>query len=197
MNKLFAYEGWYYRIFSFIANLIIINFLFLITCITGIFSGVGLIALYRTIYRLYREKDIPVLRTFWTALKNNIMRGFILTGVLFVAFLLGGIVVTSLLKIATSLGFLAIFLLSFVALFLTSFLFLFSVFNWSVKKTLGETVYVVLSNSANAIILFILPLLTFVFFYKLNLFLYIALGFGTTAFLQVAFFQKVLGVEHE
>ena len=173
MNKLFAYEGWYYRIFSFIANLIIINFLFLITCITGIFSGVGLIALYRTIYRLYREKDIPVLRTFWTALKNNIMRGFILTGVLFVAFL------------------------SFVALFLTSFLFLFSVFNWSVKKTLGETVYVFLSNSANAIILFILPLLTFVFFYKLNLFLYIALGFGTTAFLQVAFFQKVLGVEHE
>ena len=55
----------------------------------------------------------------------------------------------------------------------------------------------VLSNSANAIILFILPLLTFVFFYKLNLFLYIALGLGTTAFLQVAFFQKVLGVEHE
>ncbi|MGQ7703590.1 DUF624 domain-containing protein, partial [Streptococcus suis] len=93
----------------------------------------------------------------------------------FVAFLLGGIAVTSLFKIATSLGFLAIFLLSFVALFLTSFLFLFSVFNWSVKKTLGETVYVVLSNSANAIILFILPLLTFVFFYKLNLFLYIAL----------------------
>ena len=116
---------------------------------------------------------------------------------MFVAFLLGGIAVTSLFKIATSLGFLAIFLLSFVALFLTSFLFLFSVFNWSVKKTLGETVYVVLSNSANAIILFILPLLTFVFFYKLNLFLYIALGFGTTAFLQVAFFQKVLGVEHE
>ena len=75
--------------------------------------------------------------------------------------LLGGIVVTSLFKIATSLGFLAIFLLSFVALFLTSFS-LFR-FNWSVKKTLGETVYVVLSNSANAIILFILPLLTFVF----------------------------------
>ncbi|MGH2152877.1 DUF624 domain-containing protein, partial [Enterococcus faecalis] len=82
-------------------------------------------------------------------LKNNIMRGFILTAVLFVPFLLGGIVVTSLFKIATSLAFLAIFLLSFVALFLTSFVFLFSVFNWFVKKTLGETVYVALNNSAN------------------------------------------------
>ena len=109
--------------------------------------------------------------------------------------LLGGIVVTSLFKIATSLGFLAIFLLSFVALFLTSFLFLFSVFNWSVKKTLGETVYVVLSNSANAIILFILPLLTFVF-YKQFVFIY-CVRIRDNGFSSSCVFQKVLGVEHE
>ena len=109
--------------------------------------------------------------------------------------LLGGIVVTSLFKIATSLGFLAIFLLSFVALFLTSFLFLFR-FNWSVKKTLGETVYVVLSNSANAIILFILPLLTFVFSISLICFIY-CVRIRDNGFSSSSVFQKVLGVEHE
>ncbi|MDF0478978.1 hypothetical protein OL233_01655 [Vagococcus sp. PNs007] len=120
-----------------------------------------------------------------------------MTGLIGIGGLIAGLVITSLFNLSVSLGFLGIVLLTLAALALTVFTFLFSVFNWPIKQTISETFYVVLSSSANAIILFILPLLMLVIFSKINLFFYMSLGFATTALVQIIFFKKVLGVEND
>lgn len=56
MNRLFSYEGWYYRVFAFLADMIIVSFLFMIPAMTLILAGPALIALYQTIDQLYKER---------------------------------------------------------------------------------------------------------------------------------------------
>ena len=57
MKQIFSYEGWYYRVFSFAADMILLSFLFLVPAVTIVLTGPALIALYQTIDQLYQEKD--------------------------------------------------------------------------------------------------------------------------------------------
>lgn len=197
MKKFFSYEGWYYQTFSFITNIILINLLFLLTAGTIILCGPGLIALYRTIYRLYREQDISVIRIFVKELKGNLKRGFYLVGIVVTWSTLVGLGVMILFELAIQLGLLAIILFSLATLYLAVFVLLYSILTLDIRQTLKETNYVVLSSIANAIILFVIPALVFLLCNKINLFLFFSLGIALAALLQVMFFAKVLEVEDE
>ena len=193
MNKIFAYEGWYYRTFSFVTNILLINFLFLLSCWTVIFSGAGFIALYRTSFALYKEKELAVFSTFIQEFRKNILRGLALT-----LFLAGcgttvSIVLISLFKLSVSFGFLAVVLFSGATLFINVCLILYSMFTWDLRYTIKKSFYVVLSSSANAIVLLMIPIVVLVLLKQVNLFFYLSLGIGSSAYLQVEFFQKVLG----
>lgn len=195
MNKIFSYEGWYYRVFSFLADMIIVSFLFMLPALTIVFVGPALIALYQTIDQLYKEKDLPVWGRYKQAFLANIKRGFLLEGIVLVyaAFFAG--IIYGLMMITTYFGVLAVILVSLAALFLTMFILLYCLFSQPIKQTAKETAYAVLSSTANAIILLVIPILLFVLCNKVNLFLFFCLGISGSAFLQVLFFNKVLAKE--
>ncbi|OTN75308.1 hypothetical protein A5886_000378 [Enterococcus sp. 8G7_MSG3316] len=195
MKQLFSYEGWYYRVFAFLADMIILSFLFLLPAMTIVFAGPALIALYQTIGQLIEEKDLPVWRRYRQAFVSNLRRGFQLTGIAFGYVLSVMAIIYSLMMITPYFGVLSVILVSLAGLFLIVFIILYSLFKYSVKETLRETAYAVLSSTANAIILLVIPIALFVLCSKINLFLFICLGISGSAYVQIMFFNKVLAKE--
>ena len=197
MSKIFSFDGWYYRTFTFLTNLILVNFLFLLTAGTVVLLGPGLVALYKTVYKLYRERDISAVKTFGIFLKDNLVRGFYLTAIMVTWLGLMAASMFFLFNISIQLSILAIILFSLATLSLSVFTILYSLFSLNVKETFNEMSYVVLSSSANAIILFIIPVFVFAICLKINLFLLLSLGIAMASLLQIMFFVKVLEVQDE
>lgn len=197
MNRLFSYEGWYYRVFAFLADMIIVSFLFMIPAMTLILAGPALIALYRTIDQLYKERDVPIWQRYKQAFLSNLKRGFFLEGLViaYVAVFAG--LIYSLMMLTPYFGVLAVILVSLAALYLVVFVLLYSLFAQSLQETAKETAYAVLSSTANAIILLVIPIIVFVLCSKVNLFLFVCLGISGSAFVQVLFFNKVLAKGEE
>lgn len=197
MNKLFSYEGWYYRVFSFMADLIILSFLFLVPALTIILLGPALIALYQTINQLYKEKDILVWRSYSQTFIANIKRGLLLESLVIGYSACIGLFIYGFMAVTAYFSILVVILTSLATLFLAVFIVLFSLFSASIKVTVHETIYVLLSNTANAIILLSIPLLLFVVLNKINIFLFLCLGISGIVLLQVMFFNKVLAKDSE
>lgn len=197
MNRLFSYEGWYYRVFAFLADMIIVSFLFMIPAMTLILAGPALIALYQTIDQLYKERDVPIWQRYKQAFLSNLKRGLLLEGLViaYVAVFAG--LIYSLMMITPYFGVLAVILVSLAALYLVVFVLLYSLFTQSLQETAKETAYAVLSSTANAIILLVIPIIVFVLCSKVNLFLFVCLGISGSAFIQVLFFNKVLAKGEE
>ena len=79
-------------------------------------------------------------------------------------------IIYGLMGITTYLGVLAVILSSLAGLFLTVFVLLFCLFSSStVKQTAHETAYAVLSSTANAIILLVIPVFVFLLLNKIIL----------------------------
>ncbi|WP_430610882.1 DUF624 domain-containing protein [Enterococcus sp. DIV0876] len=195
MKQLFSYEGWYYRVFAFLADLIILSFLFMLPVMTIIFAGPAVIALYQTIGQLLDEKDLPVWHRYRQAFVRNLKRGFQLTGIA-TGYVVGvAAIIYSLMMVTPYFGVLSVILVSLAGLFLVVFIILYSLFQQSVKETMKETAYAVLSSTANAIILLVIPIVLFVLCSKINLFLFICLGISGSAYVQMMFFNKVLAKE--
>ena len=150
MNRLFSYEGWYYRVFAFLADMIIVSFLFMIQAMTLILAGPALIALYQTIDQLYKERDVPIWQRYKQAFLSNLKRGLFLEGLIiaYVAVFAG--LIYSLMMITPYFGVLAVILVSLAALYLVVFVLLYSLFAQSLQETAKETAYAVLSSTANA-----------------------------------------------
>jgi len=195
MKQLFSFDGWYYRVFSFLADMIMLSFLFMLPAMTIIFAGPALIALYQTVGQLMDEKELPLWRRYQQAFSGNLTRGFQLTAIVLGYVLAAALIIYSLMAITPYFGVLSVILVSLAGLFLTVFILLFSLFDRSIRETLKETAYAVLSSTANAIILLVIPIVVFVLCSKINLFLFICLGLSGAACLQVLFFNKVLAKE--
>lgn len=192
INKFFAYEGWYYRVCSFLADLVLLSFLFLFPALTIVLLGPALIALYQTCDRLYQERDIPTIKTYLTVFKTQFKRGLALDGLLVVYTLIVLGIVYSLMEISTYLSILSIILITFATLYSMMFILIDSLYDFDLKQTAKESIYFVLSSTANAIILVVLPVIGLLVFNKINLYLFICIGIGAIAYTQVFFFKRVV-----
>jgi uncharacterized membrane protein YesL len=177
--------------------MIIVSFLFMIPAMTLILAGPALIALYQTIDQLYKERDVPIWQRYKQAVLSNLKRGLFLEGLViaYVAVFAG--LIYSLMMLTPYFGVLAVILVSLAALYLVVFVLLYSLFAQSLQETAKETAYAVLSSTANAIILLVIPIIVFVLCSKVNLFLFVCLGISGSAFVQVLFFNKVLAKGEE
>lgn len=198
MNKLFAYDGWYYRVFSFIADLILLNFLFLFSALTVVLIGPGTIALYQTLKKLYHEKDITTVKCFIQAFAAYFKQGLILEGVVVLFAAVVGLFIYGLMGVSTYFGLLGVVLVSLAGLLLTMFVLLYSLTPAdSLKKSMKKTVYAVLSSTANAIVILVIPALVFILLNKIHLFLFVSVGISLLGYLQVLYFYKVMVTANE
>ncbi len=194
IEKLFSFDGWYYRTFTFAANLIILNLLFLTTAWTVVLTGPSLAALYQSINRLLKEQGNSVVRDYYRLLAANLKRGTLLVLFLAAVTVFFGGSVYLLMGLSTSLGFLAVVAAALMLLFLSIVTVVYNTLPLAFKPALRDAAYVLLASTAHGIILLMIPVLVAVLLIKVNLMLYLIVGFAVTIWLQLVFFNKVLVV---
>lgn len=70
---------------GFLANLIIVNLCFLLTLVPVITAGAGIAAMYFTMMKMIRQKDIRPAADFWKGFRDNFKRATLIWILLFAA----------------------------------------------------------------------------------------------------------------
>lgn len=82
---MFSPDSKFMEIFGRIADLVLLNILFLITCLPVFTIGAATTALYTMCFRLMREEYSGVIRPYFKAVKDNFKTATALWGILLVA----------------------------------------------------------------------------------------------------------------
>lgn len=78
MNKFFCQSGWLYRFLDRLWDLIILNILFILTCIPFVTIGASVSALYSVTMKGVRLEDSYLIHSYLTAFKKNLKKGTII-----------------------------------------------------------------------------------------------------------------------
>lgn len=71
MNRMFDPDSWFMLLLSRFSSLVILNFLFLFTCIPIFTIGASLTALYDVVFRMDTEREGPLVSTYFRSFRNN------------------------------------------------------------------------------------------------------------------------------
>ena len=179
------------KICTFLGTLIVANLLFVITLIPVITAGAGLTALYFTMLRLIRYKEINPFSEFWEGFKDNFKQATIA----WVCFLLVGVflgldtywcsLMTGILRSCVYVVFAGIILVALVAMYMFPVT---AAFAGSLKDNLKNSIYFIGRKPLYAVIIAVLNiapmLLTYLNMQYLPLaaFIWCICGFSIIAF---------------
>ena len=71
MNRMFDPDSWFMQLLGRFSNLVILNFLFLFTCIPIFTVGASLTALYDVVLRMDTERETPTVSTYFRSFRAN------------------------------------------------------------------------------------------------------------------------------
>lgn len=71
MERFFNQEGWLYRFLNRLWDLIVLNVLFILTCIPIFTIGASISAMYTVTMKGVRKEDSYIVRSYFTAFKEN------------------------------------------------------------------------------------------------------------------------------
>lgn len=77
MGRIFNIDGPLMSGLNKVANLMILNFCFIISCIPLVTIGAGFTALYTVNLKMVRNEESYIFRSFWKAFKDNFVQGTI------------------------------------------------------------------------------------------------------------------------
>ena len=75
MERFFNQEGWLYRFLNRLWDLIVLNVLFILTCIPIITIGASICALYTVTMKGVRKEDSYIASSYFKAFKENFKKG--------------------------------------------------------------------------------------------------------------------------
>ena len=78
MNEFFNKDSFAMRFLTALGNLILVNMIFIITCIPIITIGASLSALYRITFAIHCKEDVSVIRTYFSTFKSSFKQSTIL-----------------------------------------------------------------------------------------------------------------------
>lgn len=88
MNKHTVFSSLFYRFFTKMADLVILNFLFLLGCIPIITMGTSCAALYAVALKMCRGTETYILKDFLAAYRQNLKQGIILHLIFSICFII-------------------------------------------------------------------------------------------------------------
>ena len=88
MEHIFSMNGKFFRFITKLSDLLLLNVLFIITCLPIITIGVSLTALYQTTLQLAENTDSYILRTYFSNWKQNLKQGIFIWIPLFLLLIL-------------------------------------------------------------------------------------------------------------
>ena len=153
--KLFRLDGGLYQGLTRLADVIILNFIFLIACLPIFTIGASFTALYSVTLKLIEQEETYVLRDFWKSFRSNFFQSTKMLGVIITLFagLMGLFRLIDTVNIITYPFLLLLTLLIFICLYLFPILARFKMNN---KDTFKWAFYMSSKNVAATIIMFVI-----------------------------------------
>lgn len=82
MERFWGFDTWFSKIMTRIADLIILNVLFMISCIPVFTIGSAVAALYTVTMQMCRDEESYIIKEFWGAFRNNFKKATMLWGII-------------------------------------------------------------------------------------------------------------------
>lgn len=190
MKNILSIDGWYFRVFSKLANLIILNLLFIISIVPVFTLGVSIMALISSLDELKSDGTLAAYKVFTTHFKQNIKKGMILFSVELIGWLVPGSLIYVSLKFIPILSTLLMIIFSFFLLGLVVFPFVYTLKNLVLREAISQTFAFVTLKIPYAIASFIVLVAVAYLCLKYSIIFIFLLGVSLIFYLQLQLVRK-------
>ena len=201
MNKMFDQDSWFMQLLSRFSSLVILNFLFLFTCIPVFTIGASLTAMYDVVFRMDTDREGPLVSAYFRSFAANFKQGtclWIFFALLIAAGCANAVIISNM---EGTLGYL-LFLISMVilinAILVLGYVFpLLSQFDNTLTNTLKNSLLLSIANLPRTLVIAVINCfpwaLMFMHLYTFIRigFLWFALYFAAAAYLNSRVLMKV------
>lgn len=197
---IFSMDSKFMQAMNRLADLMLLNLLFLVTCLPVFTIGAASTALYSVTFRIGTDREERIFRCYFRAFRDNFKQG---TG-LFLALFLPGVLLLVCLFLSTALGgalrYLALAYIPLLLLlaFVYSYAFpLLSQFYGTVKLTLKNALLLSIGYFPRTVVMVVLNLLPLALFYAQTMFffqvgiLWFLLYFSAASYLNAQLLRKI------
>lgn len=201
MKKLFSQESPLFQFLSFLADLMVLTLLWLISCIPIVTIGAANTALYSCVIKMRKGEGVKQLQDFWAAFKSNFAQATALWGI--IVLLIGTIIADLYLVFFTdfepgTVVKLLMLVVAFVLMMIISYIFpLQAYFINSVKNTLKNAVLLSVMYLPVSFVIMVINSIPFLvwllfpdFLYRTS-FLWLVLGGGVIAYVCSGMFCRI------
>lgn len=197
LNSIFNYDNVFFRFLGKIADLFVMNLIFLLCCIPVFTIGASLTALYAGMYRMVKDEEGSYVRQFFHDFKINFKKSTVIwlllvvvTGVLYLDYRFWIQLGSNFMKI---LGIVMLAILLTVVLCITWIFPLLAKFENTVKNTLKNSFLFAIRYLPKTFLLVAIAVLHFgIFYFVPGGFIFpIIIGFSAMTYLQSIFIRKV------
>lgn len=202
MDNLFSYDSKFFEGLGKITNIVILNLLFIISCLPIITIGASITALYYVAMQMVKGQETYIVKEFIKRFKENFK---ISTLVWCLILIIGGVLVVDLYmstlisnKLISNILKLLFIMISIVYIFSVIYVFpIISKFENTIKNTMINSILISIQNLPYTIIMAMLnlsPLLLinlFSNYWGHIIFFYTVIGFGIIIYINSIFFEKI------
>lgn len=202
MDNLFRYDNKFFEILGKITNIVILNLLFIISCLPVITIGASTTALYYVAMQMVKEEETYIVKEFIKRFKENFK---ISTLVWCIMLIVGSVLAVDLYastlisnKLISNISKLAFTMISIIYIFALTYVFpILSKFENTIKNTIINSILISIQSLPYTVIMVILnlsPLLLinlFSSYWGQIIFFYTVIGFGIIIYMNSIFFEKI------
>lgn len=202
MDNLFRYDSKFWEALDKIADIVVLNFLFIVSSIPIITIGASSTAMYSVALKQMRNQDVSVTKEFIKSFKENFKISTIIWGLMIVVgcMLLLDFHISNLVPnkaLSVMLKFIST-LVGIMLLFSITYVFpIISKFDNTIKNTVVNSILMSIQNLPYTVIMLIMNILGAILMFSLInyfgyiLFFYMIIGFGVTSYVNSIFLNKI------
>lgn len=202
MDNLFRYDNKFFEILGKITDVVILNLLFIISCLPIITIGVSITSAYSVAMRMVNDEETYIVKEFIKRFKENFKTSTIVWGIMMIVGIFLGIdlymsKLVSNESISKVLQ-LVFTMISIIYIFILTYVFpITAKFENTIKNTIINSILISIHNLPYTIIIIILNLSPLLLIGLFNnywgqiIFLYTVIGFGIITYINSIFFEKI------
>lgn len=190
MKNILSIDGWYFRVFSKLANLVLLNLIFIISMIPVFTIGIALIALICTLQELRQDGTISAVKIYSMYFRNNMAKGMSLLAIEVIGLSVPSVFIYISLKYVPLLSTLLMIIFSFLLLLLIIFPFIYGLNDLLVKEAIKQTIIFVTLRISYAIAIFIIPVVIIFFSLKYSIIFIFLIGIAVIGYMQLSILNR-------
>lgn len=203
MDNLFGYDNKFFEALGKITDIVILNFLFIVSCIPIITIGASLSATYSVAMKMVRDEETYIIKAYVKRFKENFKDStivwiliMVVGSVLAIDLYISDMISSEVTRKAFQFMFT---LIGVILMFIITYVFpLISKFENTIKKTLKNSILISIQNLPYTIIMVLVNLspmiIIFLFrsYWGYVLFFYTIIGYGAMAYINSILLDKIL-----